>query len=136
MGFRGHPMVRSLHPTTIEVTTEGRLTERGDCIIGVEADKGCAQLSSSVKGALRSMGSKVTIGIVVGPWTFVVKATGDPRLELSHAHDIVVRRSDFVSNRTAAVHADRASRDIPREMVRLLRSPGAAGRLVIEVETA
>lgn len=131
--FQGHPMVRSAHPTTIEVTTEDHLTARGDCIVGVCASAGCAQLDLQLKEGLRRKGSKVTVRIFVGPYTFEVKAEGDPRLELSHPHDIVIRRSDYISDRTLAVHADAAARDIPREMVRELREPGTAGRLEIEV---
>jgi len=131
--FRGHPMVRSLHPTTIEVTTEESLTERGDCIVGVCASKGCAQLGPWVKEGLRRAGSKVTARFVVGSFKFEVKAAGDPRLQLSHPHDIVIRKSEFASERTLAVHADKASRDFPRDMVRLLRNPSTTGTLEIEV---
>ena len=133
MTFHGHPMVRSTHPTTIEVTTDDHLTPKGDCIVGVGASSGCAQLDSQVKRLLRTKGSTVTIRVVVGPTTFVVKAEGDPGLELTHPDDIVIRRSDFVSDRTLAVHADSASMDISREMVHLLRDSDTVGRLEIEV---
>ena len=131
--FKGHPMVRSAHPTTLEVTTEDHLTSRGDCIVGVGASMGCAQLDAQLKEGLRRRGSRVTIRMLVGPYAFEVKAAGDPRLELSHPRDIVIRKSDYVSDRTLAVHADAAARDIPREMVRQLRDPGNVGRLEIEV---
>ena len=131
--FHGHPLVRSAHPTTIEVTTEDHLTLKGDCILGVGASSGCAQLDPGVKAGLRTKGSKVTIRLAVDSHTFEVKAKGDPRLELSHPRDIVIRRSDFISDRTLAVHADAAAKDIPREMVMLLRDPGTVGRLEIEV---
>ena len=131
--FRGHPLVRSFHPTTIEVTTEDYLTENGDCIIGVGASKGCAQLNARLKESIRGKGANMVIRIVVGTLSFEVKARGDPRLSLSHPHDIVIRKSDFVSDRTLAVRADVASRDIPREMVRLLKNPATVGRLEIEV---
>jgi uncharacterized protein len=127
-------MVKSTHPTTIEVTTEDHLTPRGDCIVGVCASMGCAQLNSQLKEGLRRKGSRVTIRMFVGPFTFEMKAEGDPRLELSHPHDIVIRKSDYVSDRTLAVRADAAARDIPREMVQGLREPGTVGRLEIEVE--
>ena len=126
-------MVRSAHPTTIEVTTEDHLTARGDCIVGVGASMGCAQLNVRLKEALKRKGSRVTIRMFVGPYTFEVKAEGDPRLELSHPHDIVIRKSDYVSDRTLAVHADAAAKDIPREIVRHLREPTTVGRLEIEV---
>jgi hypothetical protein len=126
-------MVRSAHPTTIEVTTENYLTPNGDCIVGVGASSGCAQLDAKVKEGLRRKGSRVTIRMFVGPYTFEVKAEGDPRLELSHTHDIVIRKSDYISDRTLAVRADAAARDIPRDIVRRLKEPGTVGRLEIEV---
>lgn len=132
--FRGHPMVRSSHPTTIEITTEEYLTENGDCIVGVKASRGCAGLGGAMKEAIRRPGAKVTIRLVVGDRSFEVRAAGDPRLGLSDPHDMVIRRSDFVSDRTLAVRADSASRNIPREIVRLLKNPATVGRLEIEVE--
>jgi len=131
--FSGHPMVRSLHPRTIEITAEDHLTEKGDCIIGVSASKGCAHLDPWVKEGLRRLGSQVTLSLVVGQFRFEVKAHGDPGLELSHPKDLVIRKSEFVSDRTLAIRADRASIDIPREMVRLLRNPATNGTLEIEV---
>jgi hypothetical protein len=131
--FRGHPMVRSTHPTTIEVTTDDHLTERGDCIIGVGASKACAQLDSRVRRGLMRRNSSVVIRILVGGYSFQVKAAGDPRLDLSHPHDMVIRKSDFVSDRTLAIRADAAAKDIPRPMVRLLRDPTTMGKMEIEV---
>jgi uncharacterized protein len=131
--FRGHRMVRALHPTTIEVTTEEELTAKGDCIIGVGADKGCEQLDQGIKAAIRTAGARVRVKILVGDSKFVVCCWGDPGLELSNRHEMVVRRSSFLSDRTLAVHADFAARDIPRPMIKLLTSPGTVGRLEIEV---
>ncbi|HID73268.1 TPA: DUF371 domain-containing protein [Candidatus Micrarchaeota archaeon] len=42
---RGHPNIRAEHETTFEVTTEPSLTPRGDCIVGVQADKAASDLS-------------------------------------------------------------------------------------------
>jgi len=132
--FRGHPMVRSSHPTTIEITTEDYLTENGDCIIGVRASKGCAGLSSALKERLSTGGSRVTLKIAAGALSFIVRAQGDPRLTLTDPHEMVVRKSDYVSDRTLAVRADASSRDLPREIVRLLKNPATRGTLEIEVE--
>lgn len=131
--FRGHPMVRSLHPTTIEVTTEGHLTPRGDCIIGVGATKGCAQLSEALREALRRKDSRVAFGLLVGEHRFEFTAEGDPGLSLSHPKDIVIRKSRFVSDRTVAVGSSAAAKDIPRQLVARLRDPKTVGVLEIRV---
>jgi hypothetical protein len=135
IAFHGHPMVRSLHPTTIEITTEERLTEKGDCILGVGAAKGCAQLSETLKTALKSDGSKVTIRILVGDESFTLTAQGSGGLELSHPHDIVIRKSRFLSGRTLAVGASAAARDVPRSMVSRLMDPRTVGAIKVEVST-
>ncbi len=131
--FRGHRLVRATHPTTIEITTEEYLTENGDCIIGVGASKGCAGLGAALKEGLRKRGSRVTVRVVAGSKSFEVRAAGDPKLQLSDPHEMIIRRSDFVSERTLAVRADAASRDLPRDLVRLLRNPDTRARLEIEV---
>ncbi len=131
--FRGHPMVRALHRTTLEVTKEEHLTPDGDCIIGVAAGKGCAGLGEETKRALRAEGSRVKITIRVGGDSFVVTARGHPGLELAHRGDIVVRKSDFLSDRTLVVGASASAIDIPRSMVAKLRSPDTVGLMEVEV---
>ena len=130
--FRGHPMVRSLHPTTIEVTTDAHLTERGDCIIGVGASKGCSDLDRRVRARLQG-GATAIITLVVGNESFTVRCAGDPRLELSHPGDMVIRKSEFVSDRTLALRADSSAKDIPRSMVSKLRDPETRGTMEIRV---
>lgn len=131
--FFGHPMVRSRHRNTIEVTREPNLTPRGDCIIGVRADKGLTDLSSGVREAIRTEGSELVMTIEVLSDTFTVRAAGSGRLPLEDAHEMVIRKSDFISPRTLAIRADAAAKDIPRRMVESLRSPGTRGLLRIEV---
>ena len=131
--FRGHPMVRSLHRNTIEVTREPHLTIRGDCIIGVSADKGLTDLSSALRDAISSDGSKLVISIEVPPDTFVVSATGGSALTLENPHEMVIRKSTFASPRTLALNADAAAKDLPRNMVERLRNPETKGLLRIEV---
>lgn len=126
-------MVRSLHPRTIEVTTDEHLTESGDCIIGVGAGVGCAGLQDDTKAALRTEGSTVRFRILVGGEEFLVKAHGDARLILEDEADMVIRKSSYVCGRTLAVRADYSAREIPRKMVAALRDPVTRGALEIEV---
>jgi len=131
--FRGHPLVRSLHRNTIEVTREPHLTLNGDCIIGVSADKGPADLSSQMREALMMDGSKVTIGIRVDALEFVVRAAGSKGLTLKSHEEMVIRKSEFASDRTLAVYANAAAKDIPRRIVESLRNPASVATLRLEV---
>lgn len=131
--FRGHPLVTSLHRNTIEVTREPSLTLKGDCIIGVSADKGLSDLTTEVREALMLEDARVTIAIRVEGKEFIVRAEGSPRLTLVSHEEMVIRKSEFTSDRTLAVHADAAAKDIPREIVEMLRSPSSVGTLRLEV---
>jgi len=131
--FVGHVMVRATHQRTIEITTDEHLTPRGDCIIGVGASKGVAQLSSSIKRALRTEDARVKLTIVTQGGEFSFAAKGSKDLSFESSTDMVIRRSDFVCGRTLAISAESSAREIPRRIVGTLKSPGAAGLLRIEV---
>jgi hypothetical protein len=131
--FVGHAMVRAMHERTIEITTEAHLTLRGDCIIGVGATKGVAQLSPSVKRALRSDSARVRLTIVTPGGEFSFAARGSKDLSFESPTDMVIRMSDFVCGRTLAIRAESSAREIPRDLVRTLKSPEASGLLRIEV---
>jgi len=49
---RGHPCVTALHPTTLEITRDTGLTPRGDCIVGVAADRAARDLPREVRDLL------------------------------------------------------------------------------------
>ena len=132
--FYGHPMVRSRHRNTIEVTRDPNLTISGDCIIGVRADKGLSDLSKDVRDSIRADGSELLITIEVPPESFVVRASGSSLLSLEDSHEMVLRKTEFISPRTLAIRADAAAKDIPRRIVENLRSPDCRGLLRIEVQ--
>lgn len=133
--FHGHPNIRSMHRTTIEITTKPHLSVKGDCIVGVSADSGCASLPDTIKEGLRNPDSDVLISIMVGDTRFDITGRGDARLTLTHPHDIVIRKSTFVCPRTLAVGCDMASVDMPRSMVRDLQK-GMEGTMSISVSSS
>jgi len=125
--FYGHPNVQSLHGKTIEITKDDHLTLRGDCIIGVRASKACADLDANLKRRLRSNDSVVKIEIMVGDESFLINGKGDERFTLQNPLDIVIRKTNFVCPRTISVRCDRASSDVPREIVKLLQDKDTKG---------
>lgn len=132
--FYGHKNVLSLHSRTIEITKEPNLTKKGDCILGVSANKACNDLNISLKNRLRTIGTIVKISIVVEPFEFEVLGYGSNTLEISHGHDIVLRKSNYVDSRTLAVSCDKSAFDIPRNLVTLLTSTETKGMMKISVE--
>ena len=120
----GHANVLGTHETTIEVTKEPELTPQGDCIIGVSANKACADLSEEVKSELKK-DREVTITLKVGELVEKIHARGSPDLILTHPHDIVIRKSDFIDDRTLCIKADKACKDLSREFLEALKNPEA-----------
>lgn len=132
--FSGNENIRSNHQKTIEITKESHLTPQGDCIVGINATSGCADLPQELKDKLKTPGAKVTFSILVGELEFVIKGNGHPDLILTHSEDIVIRKSDFICPRTLAVKCDKASDLLPREMVTLLQDPKTRGTFTITVD--
>jgi len=132
--FCGHKNIRSLHARTIEITKDPNLTLNGDCIIGVSATKSCSDLTSGLKNKIRNNQSFIVIDLVVEPFTFNIHGFGNHNLLLTHAHDIVLRKSNFICNRTLCLSCDVSAIHIPRKMVELLKDPFKQGLLVISVE--
>jgi hypothetical protein len=132
--FYGHPNIQSLHAKTIEITKDEHLTPRGDCIIGVKANKACADLDESFKHRLKSNSAIVRIEIMVGGESFSIIGRGDERLSMLNAHDIVIRRTNFVCPRTMSVLCDKASSDVPRKLVKMLQDQETKGIFRITLE--
>lgn len=132
--FYGHPNVRSLHSKSIELTKDGYLTPKGDCIIGIKANKACTDLEESIRRGLKSNSAIVKIEVIVEDESFIIKGRGDDRLTMLNPHDIVIRRTNFVCPRTMSVLCDKASSDMPRELVRLLQHQEQKGIFRITIE--
>lgn len=132
--FSGHKNIRSNHSRTIEITKESELTLRGDCIIGVNAKYSCFDLPDSLKEKLKDPNTIVEFSISAGNFLFTLTGKGHKDLSLTHEDDIVIRKSDFVCPRTLAVKCDKASDNLPREMVKLLQNPNTKGVFTISVK--
>lgn len=132
--FYGHPNVRSLHSKSIEITKDGYLTPKGDCIIGIKANKACTDLEESIRQGLKSSSAIVKIEVIVDDESFIIKGRGDERLTMLNPQDIVIRRTNFVCPRTMSVLCDKASSDMPRELVRLLQHQEQKGIFRITIE--
>lgn len=119
----GHVNVRATHHSTLEFTKENHLSRTGDCIVAVAADKGLSDLSDEFKANLRRRNAKLTITIEANGITEQINAHGSPNLILTHASDMVVRKSNHVDSRTLAIGANKAANDLSGQLVGRLRNP-------------
>ncbi|WP_236609712.1 DUF371 domain-containing protein [Archaeoglobus sulfaticallidus] len=132
---RGHENIRATHRTTLEVTKDRELSLRGDCIVGVDADKSISELSSGLKERLKEgLKCKITLELPDYGLKEELFGFGSEKLTFDHPTDIVVRKSSFVCGRTLLVKANKAARDLSREFVSHLRYPETEIFFIIEIE--
>ena len=130
----GHPNIRSTHKTTLMTTTEPHLTPRGDCIIAVGAETGLAQLPDEIKVAARDPGTDITFTISVENHVFIAVGRGHPTLTYTDSIDMVARKSSYTCGRTLMIASNKASTDLPAEIIKALQNPEAVITVQITYE--
>lgn len=130
----GHENILAIHPTTLMLTKDRHVSKNGDCVVAVAADKAAADLNQQFKDAIIKPNAKVTIDIEANDVSVRICASGSLDLLLTHPSDLVVRKSGFVSDRTLAIYADKASNDLPRSFVQMLQNPKQQIKITLNVE--
>jgi uncharacterized protein len=131
-GF-GHENIQATHHATVEFTKDAHLSRNGDCILVVATDKGLADLSPEFKVALQQPHAKLTIKIEAGGISEEIHAHGSQQLVLTHPQEMVIRKSDYPSDRTLGIHADKAAKDLSRELVEKLKNPKQKTKITLTV---
>jgi len=103
----GHKNITALHKTTLEFTKDDFLTPTGDCIVGIKADFEVPE---------DDMG-QILITIRAGDTIEEIKAVHNPSFD---SHEMVIRTSDFLDDRTFAIKADKAAVDLDRGLIEKL----------------
>ena len=115
-------------------TKDIHVSKNGDCIVAMASDKSVADLSIQFKEELRKPNAKLTVTIEAGDLIEEIKAFGSPKLCLCHPTDMVIRKSDYICNRTLAIYADKSSNDLPRALVERLQNPEQKVKVTLKVE--
>ncbi len=131
----GHENVLATHRSTLEFTKHEHLSKTGDCILVVAADKALSDLSSEFKDALRNPNAKLTVRIEVDDLIEEIHAKGDSKLSLKDSEEMVLRKSDHISDRTLAILADKAAKDLNRQLVEKLKNPNQKAIITLIVQT-
>ena len=119
----GHGNVLSEHKTTLEFTHDDYLTKRGDCILTINAN-------FSLKSIQTQAFKKIRITIKVDNETDTLEAIYNP--SFNDKHEMVIRKSNFIDQRTFATQATKAAIDIKRSIVKKLRDPTTKVTITIE----
>jgi len=130
----GHGNIFATNKSTFDVTKDKHVTKQGDCIIAVAAERSGVDLSDKFKDTLRKTGTKLTIVIQAGNEKEIVEAWGSPGLTFSHPTDLVVRKSSHICDRTLAIRASKAAKDLSRSLVAKLKDPRQRVNITLSFE--
>jgi len=129
----GHENIQATHKSTFEITKETLLSKKGDCIIAVSADKALADLNPKFKQHLRNDNAKLTIKIETKNFVDTINALGSSKLILTHPTSLVVRKSNYICERTLAIHASKVACDISRELVEMLKNSKEKVKITLSI---
>ncbi|ADY00409.1 MAG: DUF371 domain-containing protein [Vulcanisaeta sp.] len=130
----GHVNVRARHRTTIEVTRDDHLTPRGDCIIGIRADKGLSNISPELKEIIRKDESIVIVIFIVDDYFDYVIGTGSSKLTLSNSSKLIIRRSNYIDDATLMIKANKAAIDLDRRLIDRLKKESLLTVYIVGVD--
>lgn len=130
----GHENILATNKSTFEVTKDRHVTKRGDCIIAVAAERSGVDFSEKFKNALRRASARLTIVIQAGDEREVVEARGASGLTFSHPTDLVVRKSIYICDRTLAIRANKAAKNLSRSLLVKLKDPRQRVNITLSVE--
>jgi hypothetical protein len=119
---------------TFEVTRDSHLSKRGNCVIGVSANKGASDLTPRFKEACRNESAQITVLLEAEGIVDAIHGLGSCNLTFSHQTEIVGRKSWYTSERTIMVGADKAALDLKRTLVAALKSPNTQLTVKLFVE--
>ncbi len=118
----GHENIVGKHKTTLELTSEGYLTPRGTCIIGINSEITLKNLDSSLKILAQSADTQIRLRLVLDSIEEEITGYGSPRLTYESNTSMVVRTSSYECGRTLMVQADKAASDLDREFIRSIQT--------------
>ena len=132
----GHPNVLATHKTTLEFTKDTELTLNGDCIVGVNADFELIK----IKDFIRQLKNK---NIIITIKKISNEHDNKKNEETIHAEinskfnsdsELVIRNTDFISERTFAISSDKAAFDLNMGLISYLKVKGNKIAVIIENE--
>jgi hypothetical protein len=119
---QGHPNILGTHNTTFEITRDSYLSKRGNCVIGVGANKAACDFAFMFKEACRRDGARIMVRLEAEGVIETIHGLGSPNLSFGHPKEIVGRKSLYTSDRTIMVGADKAAYDLDRQLIAALKS--------------
>jgi hypothetical protein len=128
----GHPLIKCTHDTTIELTKNSFLTEKGNCILGINASKACFDLNNTLKEKIK-LGNVIKVTVKVDELIETFIGYGNRKLTLNSRKDIVFRRSNYTCDRTILISCTKSSHDLNRKLIEKLNNSNKKFTIAFQV---
>lgn len=124
----GHPNISATHKTTLEFTKDEHVSLNGSCIVGIKSDFDLKELKDFIK---KSKNEEIEIIIGIKIKKIQEKITAKLNPEFNSDEELIVRKSDFTSERTFGIKSDKAAFDLNRGIVPYLKEKN--NKLIISI---
>jgi HAD superfamily hydrolase (TIGR01662 family) len=122
---KGHKNILASHKNTLEFTKDKEMSLDGDCIVGVGADFSPNKLQLLVRNH-KQLRMRIRAGKHVEEIDFIANKN------FSSVKEVVLRFSEFSSDRTLGFRATKSAKQLNRKFVERVRDPNQ--RIVVEIE--
>lgn len=119
---KGHKNVSSMHKSTFEITRDVEIGPSADCIIGVDMNRSMLNFPQEFKDKIANSNTKIKVILDTQNGHDEINGFGHEDLTLTHPTDIVCRTSDYTCSRTLMIRADKAARDLDKNLVEDLKN--------------
>ena len=119
---KGHKNVTSQHKSAFEITKDVEIGPTADCIIGTDMDKSMLNFPQEFKDKIADSNTKITVILDTENGHDEIVGFGHEDLTLTHPTDIVCRTSDFTCPRTLMIGADKAARNLDKDLIEDLKN--------------
>jgi HAD superfamily hydrolase (TIGR01662 family) len=121
----GHKNILAAHRNTLEFTKDKELSLNGDCIVGICADFSLNELSRIARKH-RMLRMRIEAGKVRDSVDFIANP------DFSSDHELVLRLSEFSSERTLGFRAAKSAVMLNRQLIEKLKNPKQKIKITIE----
>ena len=127
----GHPDILATHKTTLEFTKDKWLTLKGDCIVGVNADFNLTKIKQFIK---KVKNKNITIIIQTTNANKKIKETITAQInpDFNDNNEMVIRKTNFNSERTLAIKANKAAFGLSRNLIGFLKRKNSEISIILE----
>ena len=127
----GHTNILATHKTTLEFTKDENVSLKGDCIVGVNADFELKKIKKFIQ-KLKNKNITITIKAILTSTKIQEKISAEINPNFNDDVELVIRKTDFVSERTFATSSNKAAFDLNRDLIRFLKEKNSKISVIIE----